>query len=202
MLIFRKINNYGYRRAVIRVFLIFIQKIRVYVYKLFFSDNGAILKGVKLNQPAQFVGRGSIELHGVTVGLWPSPGFISGSAYFEARGKTASIRVGNGTVFNNGAVIIADKGVVSIGLRCLIGPCFFVVDSDFHGLEIENRNNSNYECEDVFIGNDVFIGSNVKIMKGVRVGDGSIIGTGSVVVSDVEALSIYAGVPARLIRKI
>lgn len=186
----------------IRIFLIVLQKVRVFIYKLFFSDNCAILKGVKLNQPAQFVGRGNIELDGVTVGLWPAPGFISGSAYFEARSKTASIRVGNGTVFNNGAVIIADKGAVSIGLRCLIGPCFFVVDSDFHGLEIENRNSSNYECKDVSIGDDVFIGSNVKVMKGVRIGKGSIIGSGSVVVSDVEELSIYAGVPAKLIRKI
>lgn len=202
MLIFKRINNYGYRRAAVRVFLIVLQGVRVFIYKLFFSDNCALLKNVKLNQPAQFVGRGNIELHGVTVGLWPSPGFVSGSAYFEARSKTASIRVGSGTIFNNGAVIIADKGAVRIGLRCLIGPCFFVVDSDFHGLEVENRNSSNYECEDVFIGDDVFIGSNVKIMKGVRVGDGSIIGSGSVVVSDVEERSIYAGVPARLIRKI
>ena len=39
------------------------------------------------------------------------------------------------------------------------------------------------------------------ILPGVHIGDGAIIGANSVVGSDVEAYSIMAGNPARLIRK-
>lgn len=40
------------------------------------------------------------------------------------------------------------------------------------------------------------------ITKGVRIGDGAVIGANSVVLNDVEAHSVYAGVPARKIRKV
>ena len=54
---------------------------------------------------------------------------------------------------------------------------------------------------DTVIGNDVWIGQNAVILPGVHIGDGAIIGANSVVGSDVEAYSIMAGNPARLIRK-
>lgn len=53
----------------------------------------------------------------------------------------------------------------------------------------------------VLIGNDVWIGADVKILEGVTIGDGAIIAAGSIVTKDVEPYSIYAGVPAKLIRK-
>ncbi len=54
---------------------------------------------------------------------------------------------------------------------------------------------------DTVIGNDVWIGQNAVILPGVRVGDGAIIGANSVVGSDVEAYTIVAGNPARILRK-
>jgi len=51
------------------------------------------------------------------------------------------------------------------------------------------------------IGNDVWIGSNVLIKGGVSIGDGAIIGMGSVVTHDVPPYEIWAGNPARCIRK-
>jgi len=50
------------------------------------------------------------------------------------------------------------------------------------------------------IGRDVWIGAHVIIMTGVEIGDGSIIASGSVVTKNVEAFSIYAGVPAKKIK--
>ncbi|TKK08573.1 acetyltransferase [Pseudomonas fluorescens] len=176
------------------------QNLRIFIYRVFFSTGSPTLRNVKLSQPVQFVGKGKIEIAAVTIGVWPSPGFLSGTAYFEARSIEAIICIKEGTVFNNGATLIADKGLISIGKNCLIGSEVFITDSDFHGISVQNRRNNNYECIDVVIGNEVFIGNDVKILKGVRVGDNAVIGVGSIVVNDVPANAIYAGIPAKLIR--
>lgn len=54
---------------------------------------------------------------------------------------------------------------------------------------------------DTIIGNDVWIGQNVTILPGVQIGDGAIIGANSVVGSNVEPYTIFAGNPAKPIRK-
>lgn len=54
----------------------------------------------------------------------------------------------------------------------------------------------------IVIGDGVWVGARVTILPGVTVGDGAVIGAGAVVVSDCEADCIYAGVPARKLRKI
>ena len=55
--------------------------------------------------------------------------------------------------------------------------------------------------KETVIGNDVWIGMNVIIMSGIRIGDGAIIAAGSIVTKDVSEYGIYAGVPAKLIKK-
>ena len=51
------------------------------------------------------------------------------------------------------------------------------------------------------IGNDVWIGSHCLIKAGVKIADGAVIGMGSVVTKDVGAYEIWAGNPAKLIKK-
>jgi lipopolysaccharide O-acetyltransferase len=53
----------------------------------------------------------------------------------------------------------------------------------------------------VVIEDDVWIGESVSVLPGVRIGRGSIIGANAVVTSDIPALSIAVGVPARVIKK-
>ncbi len=53
----------------------------------------------------------------------------------------------------------------------------------------------------VTIGNDVWLGHQVRLMPGVTIGDGAVVGARSVVTKDLEPYGIYAGVPAKLIRK-
>lgn len=197
-----KLRKYGYRRAFVYVLLFLLQRVRCFFYYSILSDNTVTLNKSRLNQPAQFVGQGLINLDEVHIGVWPSPKFLSSYAYFEARHVGSCIKIGKGTFFNNNAIIIADKGKVDIGQRCLIGLNFYAADSDFHGLELENRNNGNYTCADVSIGHDVFIGNDVRILKGVKVGNGAIIGSGSLVVKDVAEHTIHAGIPAKFIRNV
>lgn len=54
----------------------------------------------------------------------------------------------------------------------------------------------------VTIGNNVITGANVIILGGVHVGNNVIIGAGSVVTKDIPSNSVYAGNPAKLIKKI
>lgn len=51
------------------------------------------------------------------------------------------------------------------------------------------------------IGNDVWIGGRCLIKAGVQIGNGAVIGMGSVVTKDVPAYEIWAGNPAKLIKK-
>ncbi|MBR4909985.1 MAG: CatB-related O-acetyltransferase [Clostridia bacterium] len=57
------------------------------------------------------------------------------------------------------------------------------------------------ESQKSSVGNDVWIGDGVKIKAGITIGDGAIIGMGSVVTHDVPPYEIWAGNPAKLIRK-
>jgi len=54
---------------------------------------------------------------------------------------------------------------------------------------------------DVVIGNDVWIGRDALIMSGVKIGDGAVVGARAVVAMDIEPYAVYAGNPARFIRK-
>ena len=58
------------------------------------------------------------------------------------------------------------------------------------------------KCAPVVIENNVFIGAHCIILKGVSIGENSIIGAGSVVTKNVPANQIWAGNPAKFIRKI
>lgn len=54
---------------------------------------------------------------------------------------------------------------------------------------------------DVIIGNDCWIGRTATILSGIRVGDGAVIGAKSVVTKDIGPYEIWAGNPAKFIRK-
>lgn len=98
----------------------------------------------------------------------------------------------------------------SIAGNCNIGgtghPLNWVSTSSvFHKWEnILKKNFARHEY-DIFqqttIGNDVWIATNAMIRAGVTIGDGAVIGMGAIVTKDVGPYEIWAGNPARQIRK-
>lgn len=98
----------------------------------------------------------------------------------------------------------------SIADNCIIGGANHTIDwvstsPVFHkGKNIMGKNFSSHEfvtTRRTTIGNDVWIGNNCLIKSGVNIHDGAIIGMGSVVTKDVGPYEIWAGNPARKIRK-
>lgn len=57
------------------------------------------------------------------------------------------------------------------------------------------------EDAETTIGNDVWIGDRAIIKAGICIGDGAIVGMGSVVTKDVGPYEIWAGNPAKMIKK-
>lgn len=54
----------------------------------------------------------------------------------------------------------------------------------------------------VTVGKNAWVGPNASIIQKVQIGEGALVGIGAVVTKDVDAGSVYAGNPARLLRKI
>ena len=186
-----------------KLFFKTVQRFRIWQYRLL---SNAVLDGVEphLKQPLQAIGSGVIEFEkGVSIGFFPSPFFFSSYAYLDVRNKTSKIVIGENTSINNGFVAIAEHTSIKIGARVLIGTNVEIFDSDFHGINLSDRNTSKPEwARSVEVGDDVFIGSNVRICKGVTIGAGSVIANGSIVTHDVPVGVIAAGNPAVIVRRI
>lgn len=56
--------------------------------------------------------------------------------------------------------------------------------------------------KEVIICDDVWLGANVVVLPGVVIGESTVVGAGSVVTKSTEPFSVYAGVPAKLIKSV
>ena len=65
-----------------------------------------------------------------------------------------------------------------------------------------NTNDRKFYAGRVVIGKGVFIGMNTLIVNAVNIGDGAVIGAGSIENRDIPAGEIWAGNPARFIKKL
>jgi acetyltransferase-like isoleucine patch superfamily enzyme len=59
-----------------------------------------------------------------------------------------------------------------------------------------------YEYAPIRVGDHCFLGVSSVVTRGVTIGDSCVVGAGAVVTSDLPALSIAAGVPARVIGRV
>lgn len=115
----------------------------------------------------------------------------------------ASIIIGDRTGMSNCSLYAAEK--IVIGKQVKIGGSVCIYDTDFHSLDHTKRCKSpdpDIKTAPILIGNDVFIGAQSIILKGVKIGDHAIIGAGSVVTKNVPENEVWAGAPAKFIRKL
>jgi len=112
-----------------------------------------------------------------------------------------NIEMGANSYFNSGKIYSGKKSSVKIGESCAIGYNVVITaishDPDF---PTGPENERPFVEASVTIGDHTWIGSNVFVLPGISIGSNCVIGANSVVTRNVPSNSIYAGVPARLIR--
>lgn len=118
--------------------------------------------------------------------------------------ENALLSIGN-NVGMSGATIVCQKEII-IKDDVKIGGNVCIYDTDFHSLHAKNRksllNDKKYtKRRTIIIRNNVFIGAHSTILKGVVIGDNSIVGACSVVTKSIPANEIWAGNPAKFIKK-
>ncbi len=120
---------------------------------------------------------------------------------FAVRGKGSleigkNVGISNSTIYCNRKIVIEDD--VYIGVNSII------YDTDFHSIYADKRLNGNTDIKSmpVIIKRGAWIGGHCIILKGVSIGEQSVIGAGSVVTKDVPPDEVWAGNPARFIKKI
>ncbi len=177
-----------------------VQLPRVWKYQML-SDCQRVSGAPVASQPVLLKGRGQIRFgRDVQFGWHASPHYYSGYSYVEAGLPESVVEIGDGTLFNNSAVVRSEGPGIRIGAQALFGTNNEIFDSDFHDLHPARRRSGVPATAHVDIGDNVFTGSNVKILKGVTIGANTIIGNGSIVTGDLPADVIAVGVPARVLR--
>ncbi|WP_313627340.1 acyltransferase [Kosakonia sp.] len=112
--------------------------------------------------------------------------------FVEIQGHT---QIGKGSKIQSHSFICE---YVTIGERCFIGHgVMFANDMFRDGKPDPDSNNWGR----IVIGNDVSIGSGATILA-VTIADGCVIGAGSVVTKSISEKGVYAGNPARLLRRL
>ncbi len=113
----------------------------------------------------------------------------------------AKIRIGNGCGMSNVSIFACQE--ICIGNNVMLGGAVKIYDTDFHWLNYEKRiTEEGGNTKPVIIKDGVFIGAHSIILKGVTIGERSIIGAGSVVTKNIPSGEIWAGNPARFIKKV
>jgi acetyltransferase-like isoleucine patch superfamily enzyme len=118
-------------------------------------------------------------------------------------GPIKNVTIGENVSLMN-AILNVQGGTITVGDGTFFGHHVCVLAAS-HPIDepIEGDRQKHYcNGHDVVIGKNVWIATNVTILGPCTIGDNAVIAAGSVVTKDIEADWIYAGVPARKLRKV
>lgn len=119
-----------------------------------------------------------------------------------ARTKDSELIIGDNVGISSSIIFAAQSVILEDG--AMIGSDCIITDYDFHGIHIDPETGMREDGDyaPVVIGKNAFVGTRCLVLKGVHIGEGSFVGGYSVVTKDIPAGEIWAGNPAKFIRKI
>ncbi|KAK6460441.1 trimeric LpxA-like protein [Scheffersomyces coipomensis] len=103
--------------------------------------------------------------------------------------------------YGNFNLTLLDCCVITIGDNVMVAPNVTLTTAT-HPTDPQLRLQGVEYSQPITIGNNVWIGSDAVILPGVVVGDGAVIAAGAVVTKSVEAYTVVAGVPAKVINRL
>ncbi len=159
---------------------------------------------------------------------WPLINIGIGGSCSIGKGFHSNNREGANPIgrFNKCSIIVGNKGKLIIGsnvgmsstaIVChhsifigdnvKIGGNVVIYDTDFHSVDANDRLSRSSDINStrklpVKISNNAFIGAHSTILKGVTIGENAVIGACSVVTKSIPANEIWAGNPAKFLKKI
>ncbi|RZT96494.1 acetyltransferase-like isoleucine patch superfamily enzyme [Ancylomarina subtilis] len=167
--------------------------LRSYLYKIYFLCSGLQFgKGLRINGKIFILGWNCNIKLGRKVTLEYNCLLLAG--------REGKLQIGDSSSVSYGTTINAGFGNITIGSKTMISANCYIISSDHNIHDKLSVVDSNHIIEDILIGNNVWIGANVVITKGCKIGDGAIIGAGSVITSDIPAMAIAVGTPAKVIK--
>lgn len=92
---------------------------------------------------------------------------------------------------------VYNLGLVKIGKRTTIAQYAYLCNGT-HDLSLSYLP---LLVGDMRIGDDVFIGAKALILPGLEIADDTVVGAGAVLTKDTEKFGIYAGNPAKFIKR-
>jgi len=113
------------------------------------------------------------------------------------------LTIGDNSGLSSSTVICQRR--IEIGRQVRIGGGCTIVDTDFHSLRLAERiarGNPGVNSRPVRIADGAFVGAGSWVLKGVSIGAEAVVGAGSLVSRNVPDGEIWAGNPARFIRRI
>jgi acetyltransferase-like isoleucine patch superfamily enzyme len=128
--------------------------------------------------------------------------------------KEGKIDIGDFVYMNSGCSLNISNNL-TIGNNILFGPNVKIWDSSNHPLDAHKRykqtmkipnqkslNSFHIGGGNITIKNNVWIGMDVLILGNVTIGENAVVAARSVVTKNIEANCLYAGIPAKKIKKI
>ena len=117
--------------------------------------------------------------------------------------KNGIIKIGSQCGISNTAICCLNS--ITIEEKVFIGSGCKIYDHDFHSVYLEKRlsiRDDDIKNAPVLIKRGAFIGAHSIILKGVTIGEESVIGAGSVVTKNIPDREVWAGNPAKFIKKL
>lgn len=112
-----------------------------------------------------------------------------------------NIEIKEGSYINKECLLDAKGGNITIGKNVGIGYRCQLLTTN-HSYTDKKKRTGKVIASDITIGDGCWIGAGSIINPGVTIGDGCVIASGSVVTRDCISNGLYAGVPAKMIKRL